>query len=60
MTGCLLFGPPGTGKTLIVRALAKEAGCRMLAVQPSDVMDMVSKFNSLIIRIFGSIIIVRW
>lgn len=40
MTGCLLFGPPGTGKTLVVRALAKEAGCRMLAVQPSDVMDM--------------------
>lgn len=41
MTGCLLFGPPGTGKTLVVRALAKEAGCRMLMVSPSDVMDMV-------------------
>lgn len=41
MTGCLLFGPPGTGKTLLVRALAKEAGCRMLAISPSDVMDMV-------------------
>lgn len=41
MTGCLLFGPPGTGKTLVVRALAKEAGCRMLAIAPSDVMDMV-------------------
>ncbi|KAI0093960.1 hypothetical protein BDY19DRAFT_919833 [Irpex rosettiformis] len=40
MTGCLLFGPPGTGKTLIVRALAKEAGCRMMVVSPSDVMDM--------------------
>ncbi|KAI0079953.1 AAA-domain-containing protein [Panus rudis PR-1116 ss-1] len=40
MTGCLLFGPPGTGKTLVVRALAKEAGCRMLIIQPSDVMDM--------------------
>lgn len=45
MTGCLLFGPPGTGKTLVVRALAKEAGCRMLAIQPSDVMDMVSYTN---------------
>lgn len=45
MTGCLLFGPPGTGKTLVVRALAKEAGCRMLAVSPSDVMDMVSLPN---------------
>lgn len=42
MTGCLLFGPPGTGKTLVVRALAKEAGCRMLMVSPSDVMDMAS------------------
>ena len=42
ITGCLLFGPPGTGKTLVVRALAKEAECRMLAVAPSDVMDMVS------------------
>jgi hypothetical protein len=41
MTGCLLFGPPGTGKTLVVRALAKEAGCRMIAISPSDVMDMV-------------------
>ncbi|KAI0065437.1 AAA-domain-containing protein [Artomyces pyxidatus] len=40
MTGCLLFGPPGTGKTLAVRALAKEAGCRMLSITPSDVMDM--------------------
>ncbi|KAJ7097985.1 hypothetical protein B0H15DRAFT_636081 [Mycena belliarum] len=40
MTGCLLFGPPGTGKTLVVRALAKEAGCRMMSVAPSDVMDM--------------------
>jgi ATP-dependent 26S proteasome regulatory subunit len=44
MTGCLLFGPPGTGKTLVVRALAKEAGCRMLAISPSDVMDMVRGF----------------
>lgn len=43
MTGCLLFGPPGTGKTLVVRALAKEAGCRMMAISPSDVMDMVSE-----------------
>lgn len=41
MTGCLLFGPPGTGKTLVVRALAKEAGCRMMVVTPADVMDMV-------------------
>lgn len=30
----------GTGKTLLVRALAREAGCRMLVISPSDVMDM--------------------
>jgi len=47
MTGCLLFGPPGTGKTLVVRALAKEAGCHMLAVSPSDVMDMVRVSSAL-------------
>ncbi|KIY64235.1 AAA-domain-containing protein [Cylindrobasidium torrendii FP15055 ss-10] len=40
ITGCLLFGPPGTGKTLVIRALAKEAGCRMMNIAPSDVMDM--------------------
>lgn len=50
MTGCLLFGPPGTGKTLVVRALAKEAGCRMMAVSPSDVMDMVRRFEFLNFR----------
>ena len=48
MTGCLLFGPPGTGKTLVVRALAKEAGCRMLAISPSDIMDMVRGFCDLL------------
>lgn len=48
MTGCLLFGPPGTGKTLVVRALAKEAGCRMLAISPSDVMDMVCNSKALL------------
>ena len=48
ITGCVLFGPPGTGKTLVVRALAKEAECRMLAVSPSDVMDMVNFNRSLL------------
>ena len=41
ITACLFFGSLGTGKTL-VRALAKEAGCRMLMVSPSDVMDITS------------------
>ncbi|OCH95005.1 AAA-domain-containing protein [Obba rivulosa] len=54
MTGCLLFGPPGTGKTLVVRALAKEAGCRMLAVSPSDVMDMyVGEGEKLVRSVFS-------
>ncbi|OCH91171.1 AAA-domain-containing protein [Obba rivulosa] len=39
MTGCLLYGPPGTGKTLVVRALAKEAGSRMLSVTSADIMS---------------------
>ncbi|KAF8447611.1 hypothetical protein L210DRAFT_3526833 [Boletus edulis BED1] len=54
MTGCLLFGPPGTGKTLIVRALAKEAGCRMLMISPSDVMDMyVGEGEKLVKAVFS-------
>ncbi|KZT67710.1 AAA-domain-containing protein [Daedalea quercina L-15889] len=54
MTGCLLFGPPGTGKTLVVRALAKEAGCRMLAIKPSDVMDMyVGEGEKLVRAVFS-------
>ncbi|KAG1754494.1 hypothetical protein EDB19DRAFT_1969664, partial [Suillus lakei] len=54
MTGCLLFGPPGTGKTLVVRALAKEAGCRMLIISPSDVMDMyVGEGEKLVKAVFS-------
>ncbi|KAH9063373.1 P-loop containing nucleoside triphosphate hydrolase protein [Lactarius vividus] len=53
MSGCLLFGPPGTGKTLVVRALAREAGCRMLAISPSDVMDMyVGEAEKLVRSVF--------
>lgn len=54
MTGCLLFGPPGTGKTLVVRALAKEAGCRMITISPSDVMDMyVGEGEKLVRAVFS-------
>ncbi|KAI9446395.1 hypothetical protein H4582DRAFT_2116806 [Lactarius indigo] len=54
MRGCLLFGPPGTGKTLVVRALAKEAGCRMLVISPSDVMDMyVGEGEKLVRSVFS-------
>ncbi|KAF8894538.1 hypothetical protein BD779DRAFT_1501633 [Infundibulicybe gibba] len=54
MTGCLLFGPPGTGKTLVVRALAKEAGCRMMVISPSDVMDMyVGEGEKLVRAVFS-------
>ncbi|KAF5315759.1 hypothetical protein D9611_004624 [Ephemerocybe angulata] len=54
MSGCLLFGPPGTGKTLVVRALAKDAGCRMLAITPSDIMDMyVGEAEKLVRAVFS-------
>ncbi|KAL1692346.1 hypothetical protein GGG16DRAFT_51629 [Schizophyllum commune] len=54
MTGCLLFGPPGTGKTLVVRALAKEAGVRMMTISPSDVMDMyVGEGEKLVRAVFS-------
>ncbi|KAF7969020.1 hypothetical protein HWV62_28630 [Athelia sp. TMB] len=53
-SGCLLFGPPGTGKSLVVRALAKEAGCRMMAISPSDVMDMyVGEGEKLVKAVFS-------
>ncbi|KAK1762005.1 P-loop containing nucleoside triphosphate hydrolase [Phialemonium atrogriseum] len=35
--GVLLYGPPGTGKTLVVRALAKQANAKMLAVSGADI-----------------------
>ncbi|KAJ9207565.1 hypothetical protein DTO027B5_5382 [Paecilomyces variotii] len=35
--GVLLYGPPGTGKTLLVRALAKQANARMLAISGADI-----------------------
>jgi|ERR1700722_5321509 len=64
INGVLLFGPPGTGKTLVARALAKEAGCRMLAINPSDVMDMVIFFYSSTLPLKGVLICnkmaVRW
>ncbi|TFK76524.1 AAA-domain-containing protein, partial [Pluteus cervinus] len=54
MNGVLLFGPPGTGKTLVARALAKEAGCRMMVVSPSDVMDMyVGEGEKLVRAVFS-------
>ncbi|KAK4689733.1 hypothetical protein P7C73_g390, partial [Tremellales sp. Uapishka_1] len=53
-SGALLFGPPGTGKTLLARAVARESGARMLAVQPSDVTDMfVGEGEKLVKAVFS-------
>ncbi|KAK7562504.1 hypothetical protein IWX91DRAFT_54892 [Phyllosticta citricarpa] len=38
--GALLYGPPGTGKTHFSRAIAKESGASMLAIDGSQVTSM--------------------
>ncbi|KAK0710819.1 P-loop containing nucleoside triphosphate hydrolase protein [Lasiosphaeris hirsuta] len=35
--GVLLYGPPGTGKTLLVRAVAKQASAKVIAVSGADI-----------------------
>lgn len=35
--GVLLYGPPGTGKTLLVRAVAKQADSKFIAVSGADI-----------------------
>jgi transitional endoplasmic reticulum ATPase len=37
--GVLLYGPPGTGKTLLARAVARECGCRFMAVRGSELLS---------------------
>ncbi len=41
-SGFVLYGPPGTGKTLLAKAVAGEAGIRMLEVR---VNEMISKYQ---------------
>ncbi|KAE9399307.1 AAA-domain-containing protein [Gymnopus androsaceus JB14] len=44
----------GMTDTLVVRALAKEAGCRMMVISPSDVMDMyVGEGEKLVHAVFS-------
>jgi len=38
--GVLLVGPPGTGKTLLARAVAGEAGCRVITAAGSEFNEM--------------------
>lgn len=38
MKGALFYGPPGTGKTHLTRAIARESGASMLAVDAGQLM----------------------
>jgi SpoVK/Ycf46/Vps4 family AAA+-type ATPase len=38
--GLILYGPPGCGKNLVVRAMAKEAGIKLIEVVLSEILNM--------------------
>ncbi|XP_038061342.1 ATPase family AAA domain-containing protein 1-like [Patiria miniata] len=37
--GVLLYGPPGCGKTMLAKVIAKDAGCRFVNLQASNLTD---------------------
>ena len=54
--GILLYGPPGTGKTWFAKALAKEVGLPMIAIDPSTFLrGIVGETESRVKQVTGII-----
>ena len=53
ISGALFHGPPGTGKTHLTRAIAKDSGVNMLAIDPSLQSKWVGESPKLIKAAFS-------